>query len=763
SVIVNYVDSEGNVIKAPVKDTTDAPVGTDYDTTDNKPTEIVTEDGTRYVLVPSKTIGSENGSVVEGETSITYVYQKVAKWIPLIPGVPENERPTTDYPFDPTKPDAEIPTIPTNPETEQPVVPYVPGYTPVDPKDNTPLTPVDPEDPSKGYVPPTPENPGIDTPIPYVPVETPKTGSVIVNYVDSEGNVIKAPVTDTDKATVGTDYDTTDNKPKEIVTEDGTRYVLVPSKTIGSENGQVVEGETSITYVYQKVANWIPQIPGVPSTDYPEVPYPFDPTNPDVPVTPNPGTVIPYVPGYVPVDPKNNQPLTPVDPEDPSKGYIPPTPENPGIDTPIPYVPVETPKTGSVVVNYVDSEGNVIKTPVTDTDKAAVGTDYDTTDNKPTEIVTEDGTRYVLVPSKTIGSENGQVVEGETSITYVYQKVANWIPQIPGVPSTDYPEVPYPFDPTNPDVPVTPNPGTVIPYVPGYTPVDPKDNTPLTPVDPEDPTKGYVPPTPENPGIDTPIPYVPVETPKTGSVVVNYVDSEGNVIKTPVTDTDKAAVGTDYDTTDNKPTEIVTEDGTRYILVPSKTIGSENGQVVEGETSITYVYQKVANWIPQIPGVPSTDYPEVPYPFDPTNPDVPVTPNPGTVIPYVPGYVPVDPKNNQPLTPVDPEDPSKGYIPPTPENPGIDTPIPYVPVKPTTPTTPVTPGNDVPNTDTPTTPDAPKPRPAVDAPAPGQKTVPASPKAVLPNTGQESSVMPTLLGLGLLLGTVASRRKKNED
>ncbi|HFI0941594.1 TPA: MucBP domain-containing protein, partial [Streptococcus suis] len=338
---------------------------------------------------------------------------------------------------------------------------------------------------------------------------TPKTGSVVVNYVDSEGNVIKTPVTDTDKAAVGTDYDTTDNKPKEIITEDGTRYVLVPSKTIGSENGQVVEGETSITYVYQKVANWIPQIPGVPSTDYPEVPYPFDPTNPDVPVTPNPGTVIPYVPGYTPVDPKDNTPLTPVDPEDPSKGYVPPTPENPGIDTPIPYVPVETPK-GSVIVNYVDSEGNVIKAPVTDTDKAAVGTDYDTTDNKPKEIITEDGTRYVLVPSKTIGSENGQVVEGETSITYVYQKVANWIPQIPGVPSTDYPEVPYPFDPTNPDVPVTPNPGTVIPYVPGYTPVDPKDNTPLTPVDPEDPTKGYVPPTPENPGIDTPIPYVPV-------------------------------------------------------------------------------------------------------------------------------------------------------------------------------------------------------------------------------------------------------------
>ncbi|HFI0849880.1 TPA: MucBP domain-containing protein, partial [Streptococcus suis] len=248
-----------------------------------------------------------------------------------------------------------------------------------------------------------------------------------------------------------------------------------------------------------------------------------------------------------------------------------------------------------------------------------------------------------------------------------------------------------------------------------------------------------------------------------GSVVVNYVDSEGNVIKAPVTDTANAPVGTDYDTTDNMPEVITTEDGTKYVRVPSKTVGSENGTVTEGETSITYVYQKVANWIPQIPGVPATEYPEVPYPFDPNNPDVPVTPNPGTVIPYVPGYVPVDPKNNQPLTPVDPEDPTKGYVPPTPENPGIDTPIPYVPVKPTTPTTPVTPGNDVPNTDTPTTPDAPKPRPAVVAPAPGQKTVPASPKAVLPNTGQESSVMPTLLGLGLLIGTLVNRRKKNED
>ncbi|MFM0761566.1 MucBP domain-containing protein, partial [Streptococcus suis] len=42
------------------------------------PTEIVTEDGSRYVLIPSKTVGSETGTVVGGKTTeVTYVYRKV--------------------------------------------------------------------------------------------------------------------------------------------------------------------------------------------------------------------------------------------------------------------------------------------------------------------------------------------------------------------------------------------------------------------------------------------------------------------------------------------------------------------------------------------------------------------------------------------------------------------------------------------------------------------------------------------------------------
>ncbi|HEM4073519.1 TPA: MucBP domain-containing protein [Streptococcus suis] len=416
NVVVNYITEDGTVIKTPVNDETNAKPDSPYDTTDNKPTEIVTEDGTRYVLIPSKIVGSETGTVEGGKTTeITYVYKKVANWIPQIPGVPAGEEPKVPYPFDPTNPD--VPVTPT-PDT---VIPNVPGYTPVDPKTNEPLKPVDPTDPGKGYVPPTPDDSGVDTPVPYV-----QNGNVVVNYVTEDGTVIKAPVQDETDAPAGKSYDTTDNKPVEIVTEDGSRYVLIPSKTVGSETGTVEGGKTiEITYVYKKVANWIPQIPGVPEGQEPKVPYPFDPTNPDKPIDPTtPGTngevpSIPHVPGYTPVDPKTNEPLKPVDPTDPSKGYVPPTPDETGVDTPIPYV-----QNGNVVVNYVDENGNVLKTPVNDETDAPAGKSYDTTDNKPTEIVTEDGSRYVLIPSKIVGSETGTVEGGKTTeVTYVYRKV----------------------------------------------------------------------------------------------------------------------------------------------------------------------------------------------------------------------------------------------------------------------------------------------------------------------------------------------------
>ncbi|MBY4974809.1 MucBP domain-containing protein [Streptococcus suis] len=648
NVVVNYIAEDGTVIKAPVNDETNAKPGTEYNTADNKPTTITTEDGKTYELIPTATIGNETGNVEAGKTTeVTYVYKEVKGSVVVnyvttdgtvlqapVTDTPEtstgtaydtkDNKPTTITTAD-GKTYKLVPTLTQGSETGK----VVPGVTEVtyvyeevkgdvvvnyvntageviapqvvdtkttstgtayDTTDNKPAK-ITTEDGTVYYYKEVDATSATETGkvvegTTEVTYVYEQAGNVVVNYITEDGTVIKTPVNDETDAPAGKSYDTTDNKPTEIVTEDGSRYVLIPSKTIGTENGTVEGGKTiEITYVYKKVANWIPQIPGVPEGQEPKVRYPFDPNNPDVPVTPTPDTVIPNVPGYTPVDPKTNEPLKPVDPTDPVKGYVPPTPDDSGVDTPVPYV-----QNGNVVVNYVTEDGTVIKTPVNDETDAPAGKSYDTTDNKPVEIVTEDGSRYVLIPSKTIGTENGTVEGGKTiEITYVYKKVANWIPQIPGVPEGQEPKVPYPFDPTNPDVPVTPTPDTVIPNVPGYTPVDPKTNEPLKPVDPTDPGKGYVPPTPDDSGVDTPVPYV-----QNGNVVVNYVTEDGTVIKAPVQDETDAPAGKSYDTTDNKPTEIVTEDGSRYVLIPSKTVGSETGAVVGGKTTeVTYVYRKV--------------------------------------------------------------------------------------------------------------------------------------------------------------------------
>ena len=80
------------------------------------------------------------------------------------------------------------------------------------------------------------------------------TGDVVVHYVDTEGNVIAEDKEDTKGASLNAKYDTTDNKPATIE-KDGVKYYLTEKAVRDDskpETGDVVEGKTEVTYVYEK-------------------------------------------------------------------------------------------------------------------------------------------------------------------------------------------------------------------------------------------------------------------------------------------------------------------------------------------------------------------------------------------------------------------------------------------------------------------------------------------------------------------------------
>ncbi|HFI0038401.1 TPA: MucBP domain-containing protein, partial [Streptococcus suis] len=426
-----------------------------------------------YLLkeVPS----NATGTMVEGGTTVTYVYVPIGSWVPNIPGQPVTPIPYPNHPTDPTKPGDEVPTLP-----------HVPGFIPVGPDGVTPLPPVDPDDPSKGYeLPPIPTDPGVDTPITYVP-EAPKSTTVTVKYVDESGKEL-IPSTQLE-GKVGDSYTSEGKVIKGYLLKE------VPSNATGT----MVEGGTVVTYVYVPIGSWVPNIPGQPVMPIPYPNHPTDPTKPG-----NEVPTLPHVPGFIPVGPDGVTPLPPVDPDDPSKGYeLPPIPTDPGVDTPINYVP-EAPKSTTVTVKYVDESGKDLLPPVVTEGK--VGDSY-TSEGKVIK-------GYLLkeVPSNATGT----MVEGGTVVTYVYVPIGSWVPNIPGQPVTPIPYPNHPTDPTKPgdEVPT-------LPHVPGFIPVGPDGVTPLPPVDPDDPTKGYIaPPVPSNPGEDTPINYVPVKPGTPGTPV----------------------------------------------------------------------------------------------------------------------------------------------------------------------------------------------------------------------------------------------------
>ncbi|MEK1306616.1 KxYKxGKxW signal peptide domain-containing protein, partial [Limosilactobacillus fermentum] len=124
-------------------------------------------------------------------------------------------------------------------------------------------------------------------------------------------------------------------------------YRLDYTTTYGIKNPYIPQ-TSDIKYVYSKLGNWVVSNPDGSTTS---IIYPNDPSDPtkiadsSAPDYP----VIAFIPGYTPED-HMGTPLVPVDPDDRTKGYIPPTPSDNGTDTTITYTADK--QKGSV--SYVD-------------------------------------------------------------------------------------------------------------------------------------------------------------------------------------------------------------------------------------------------------------------------------------------------------------------------------------------------------------------------------------------------------------------------
>ncbi|HEL2052663.1 TPA: MucBP domain-containing protein, partial [Streptococcus suis] len=623
-VIVHYVDTEGNTIADDVTDQTITNTGTDYDTKDNKPEKIVNDKtGDVYYILPKDEVKAgdkETGKVVEGTTEVTYIYEKAGSvnvnYVDTEGNVLKNPvadvtdgKPGSGYD---TVLDNKLASISVDGKLYRLVpagtynVGTVSGDNNLTAVGNGKATGIDA---TTGTV-----EAGTTKEITYVYEEV--KGDVIVEYYDTEGNQIAKTVVDEDDKSVGTVYNTDeDNKPETITTEDGTVYYYKEMKdTSAPTTGKVAETTTTVQYVYEKAGsvnvNYVDtegtpiQAPVADETNEKAGTEYATADNKPKTITTADGKTYrlveagTYNVGTVSDD--NN--LTAVGNGkatgiDATTGTV-----EAGKTKEITYVYEEV--KGNVVVHYITTDGTVIKQPVEDTPSTSTGTPYDTKDNKPTTITTEDGKTYRIVPVLTKGSETGKVVEGTTSITYVYEEVKGDVVveyyDTEGNLISGLSDSGEAVDTKEVDTPST-STGTAY-----NTDEDHKPNTITT----ADGTVYYYKEVKDTSASTTgkvvegttTVQYV---YEKAGNVIVHYITEDGTVIKATVTDEEKAKPGKSYDTTDNKPTEIVTEDGSRYVLIPSKTIGTENGTVEGGKTiEITYVYKKVANWVPQIPGVP---------------------------------------------------------------------------------------------------------------------------------------------------------------
>ena len=646
---------------------------------------------------------SESETPKQGEVIITYVDTK-GKVIKD----PRQDTPNSPYdtPYNTTEEGEKPKTIKTPDGKTYKIVPK--GDYPVGKVDGDGH--LESSDPIKGKV---------DKPKSTITYVYQEVSNVYVHYVDTEGNTIKASVTDEKEQPIGKDYDTVvDNRPQTIEFQ-GKTYELVPAGNykVGQVDeqghwtgddkttGKVAEKDKNVTYVYQ-----LKQPKGNVYVHYVDVNgntiKESVTDEKDQPVGKDYDTVVDNRPKEIEFEgktyelvPAGNYKVGQVDEQGHWTGDDATTGKVVEGDKNVTYVyklkedPTK-PKEGDVIITYVDEKGKEIKKPRQDTPNSPYDTPYNTTEEgeKPKTIKTPDGKTYKIVPKgdypvgKVDGDGHlessdpikGKVDKPRSIITYVYKEVKEEPTQPKGSVYVHYKDTEgntIKESVTDElDQPVGKDYNTVEDNRPQYIRFEgktyeivPVGNYTVGKVDTQghlestDPTTGKV----VEGRKDVTYIYKLVEEPvqPKGNVYVHYVDENGNTIKTSVVDEKDQPVGKDYDTVvDNRPKTITTADGKVYELVPQGNypVGNVDGEghltTTDPTTGKVIEGDKNVTYVYKLVKTPNVPTPNTPVPPTPT-PNTPVDPTPNKPMDPTPN-TPVDPTPNTPVNPV-PEQSSK--------------------------------------------------------------------------------------------------------
>ncbi len=529
-----------------------------------------------YVANKAEVEATNNIQPTTEDITETVTYNPIGKYVPTVPdGYAIPTLPSyQNNPDNPTK---------VLPPTE--VIPYVEGLTPEGPNGEQ-LEFVDSDNPNKGYVPPALPTDGTeDTRVNYKKDDQ----LAIVKFINKSTNTILDVITERGKS--GAPFAKVADVEAKLAELAKAGYEVgseVGDNTYPAGDARKFDTDKKVDQEY--VIKLVEKVVDLPST--------------------------PPVPGK------------PVNPDDPNSPVWPPTVEN-----------IVTTKDVTRTVTYVKNENNT-ESPAgipNATDKVtfertakinlATGAitygewtakDGDTTFDAIKTNVLEG---YVADKASVPAIENVTATTDNVIEKVTYKPIGKYVPKVP----EGYKEPTLPPYTNNPEDPtgVLP-PETVIPHVPGTTPVGPQG--PLTPKDPTDPTKGYVPPTPIGGDTDTPITYVEKgdQVAVISYVVETYSDTGEKSEKVLVSETVVGKTGKDI-TFDTAATLAELEKRGYELVSNGYATATDEAKKFDDDTTVTQnfkvtVQPRLVEVDPKDPKTPGT-------PIDPNNPDGPKWPD----------------------------------------------------------------------------------------------------------------------------------------